>query len=83
MVAELSALRYRYSAQGKIQIESKDELKPRLGRSPDLADACLIGFPEAIPELPGIFIGRAGSSRSIEVGGRRRGLRSLSVMPFG
>ena len=58
LIAELSAIRYRFSPQGKIQIESKDELKPRLGRSPDLADAALIGWPGAVPVFE-ILIARA------------------------
>ena len=37
--ADLSALRYQFNADGRIQIESKDECRKRLGRSPDRADA--------------------------------------------
>ncbi len=44
LIAELSAIRYQYSANGKIQLEAKAETKKRVGRSPDLADAAVLGF---------------------------------------
>ena len=37
LLAELCAPRYRMLTSG-VQLESKDEVKKRLGRSPDLAD---------------------------------------------
>lgn len=36
---ELAEMKYFINARGKIQIESKDDLKERIGRSPDRADA--------------------------------------------
>lgn len=36
---ELSEMKYFINGRGKIQIESKDDLKDRIGRSPDRADA--------------------------------------------
>lgn len=44
---ELCATQWKVNSSGRIQIESKDELKARLGRSPDLADAvamCYMDF---------------------------------------
>lgn len=41
---ELVAIRWKPSASGKVQIESKDDLKGRLGRSPDRADAVSMVF---------------------------------------
>lgn len=49
MVAELATPTYFYSG-GKIQIEAKDQVKVRLGRSPDLADALALTF--ALPDTP-------------------------------
>ena len=44
-VDELTAVRYHTSnPKGKIQVESKDELKKRLKKSPDSADALLLAF---------------------------------------
>ncbi len=39
LIADLSALRYFFTADGKIQLESKDAVRQRLRRSPDHADA--------------------------------------------
>ena len=41
--SELTAFRY-FVRSGRLVIESKDELKKRLGRSPDLADALILAF---------------------------------------
>lgn len=39
---ELRAPRYRVDVNGRVQVESKDDIKKRIGRSPDRADAlCL------------------------------------------
>ncbi len=42
--ADLSALRYDFDAAGKLRLESKEILKARTGRSPDLADALALTF---------------------------------------
>jgi phage terminase large subunit len=49
LIAELCRVRYTYSSNGKIQVESKDEMKKRGLKSPDLADALCLSFasPEA------------------------------------
>lgn len=42
IVKDIQDIHYKYTPSGKIQIESKDEIKERLGLSPDLGDAlCL------------------------------------------
>ena len=41
---ELLAIRWRPTPEGKIRIEAKEELKSRLGRSPDRADAVCMAF---------------------------------------
>lgn len=43
---ELLALRWRPTPQGKVQLERKDDLRSRLGRSPDRADAVAMVFTE-------------------------------------
>lgn len=48
LAEELLATRVRFGADGRTEIESKDALKSRLGRSPDLADALVISLT---PEL--------------------------------
>lgn len=49
---ELSALKYKFSA-GRIVIEPKDEMKKRLGHSPDRADAIMLAW--ATPLRGGAF----------------------------
>lgn len=44
LLAELSAIRYGYTPSGQIILEPKKETKKRVGRSPDLADAAILGF---------------------------------------
>ena len=52
LIKELSEIRYRYSSEKKIKIEPKEEMKKRLGRSPDKADALALAFYQiAEPEL--------------------------------
>jgi len=55
LLAELSAVRYDFTPTGQIRIERKEEAKKRLGRSPDLADAAVLGFPST-----GTGVGRYG-----------------------
>lgn len=43
---ELTAMKFKYTSTGKIILESKDEMKKRLGYSPDLADALALAFLE-------------------------------------
>lgn len=42
--AELVAVKYKLTSSGKIQIESKDDMRKRGMRSPDLADAFMLTF---------------------------------------
>ncbi len=44
LLAELSAFKYDYDPKGRIVIGKKGEVRRSLGRSPDLADAALLGF---------------------------------------
>ncbi|HEX5236148.1 MAG TPA: hypothetical protein VFW25_12555 [Silvibacterium sp.] len=60
MVAELTSSTYFFHS-GKFQIEAKDQVKKRLGRSPDLADALALTW--ALPDMP---------ARSRELQGMRK-----------
>jgi hypothetical protein len=54
LVKELSEIRYSFSSERKIRIQSKDEMKQLLGRSPDKADALSLAFynvPENEPQM--------------------------------
>ena len=61
LVNELTAPTYFFNS-GKFQIESKDQIKKRLGKSPDLADALALTF--AIPDRPGGMTRLPGMGRS-------------------
>jgi hypothetical protein len=41
---QLEEIKYKYSSERKIKIEAKDEMKKRLGVSPDKADALALAF---------------------------------------
>ena len=41
---QLSAMTYTYTSTGAIKLESKDKVKERIGRSPDVADAVMYVF---------------------------------------
>lgn len=44
LIGELVSVRYKYSSNGKIEVESKDSMKQRGMRSPDIADAFCLTF---------------------------------------
>lgn len=44
LIAELTDVRYTFRSTGKIKVESKDEMKERALKSPDLADAFVLTF---------------------------------------
>ena len=44
LVDELIAVRWKPTADNKVQIEAKDDLKGRIGRSPDRADCLMMAF---------------------------------------
>ena len=44
LMGELSSPKYKINSTGKFQVEAKDEVKKRIGRSPDLADSCVYCF---------------------------------------
>lgn len=59
LIGELTTMTYTIKA-GKFILEEKDQVKKRLGRSPDLADAFALTF--AMPDAPRSM--RAGGSRT-------------------
>ena len=54
LVKELTTVQYGITPQGRFIIEEKDQVKDRLGHSPDYADALALTF--AIPEAPGMHM---------------------------
>jgi len=56
---ELSKIKYKFNSSGKIQIESKEEIKERIGRSPDRADSLALCFMDPVSSTE--TIGTVGS----------------------
>jgi hypothetical protein len=52
LLGDLTAPRWREAAGGKVLLESKDEIKRRLGRSTDLGDAVVMAFWEETEKKP-------------------------------
>jgi len=44
LAADLTSLRYEFTARGQIRLEGKDDTRKRLGRSPDRADAVALAL---------------------------------------
>jgi phage terminase large subunit len=44
LAADLTNIKYSYTSKGQIKLEAKDEVKKRLGRSPDRGDALAIAL---------------------------------------
>lgn len=58
LLTDLSGIKYRINSRGQIVVESKEEMKKRLGHSPDYGDAVALAFAKPKEET-GFFIGRA------------------------
>jgi hypothetical protein len=57
MIADLISVKYKFTSSGKIQVEPKDQIKRRLGRSPDVADALvLLMAGDAIASRSGSYL---------------------------
>lgn len=54
VVADLCAAKFKWLAGGVIQIEDKDEIKKRIGRSPDVGEAILLAH---LTRKRGVFVG--------------------------
>lgn len=67
LTGDLLAPRWRMMAGGKIQIEAKDDIRKRIGRSPDYGDALAMAFflePTATIEAGDVMVYDAGVSIS-------------------
>ncbi len=49
--ADLCAARYKFTSKSQYQLEDKEELKKRLGRSPDRADALALTFAQPVANV--------------------------------
>jgi phage terminase large subunit len=44
LLADLSGIKYKNDSRGRTRVEAKDDMKKRLGRSPDRGDAVVLAF---------------------------------------
>jgi hypothetical protein len=51
LIGDLTAPRWEAASSGSIKIESKDDIKKRLGRSPDVGDAVVMAFNSSRPNM--------------------------------
>ena len=51
LCGELEVMEKKYDAKGRLQLEEKAELKKKIGRSPDKADALALTFAEPVYEM--------------------------------
>ncbi|HHW14931.1 MAG TPA: hypothetical protein GXX28_08380, partial [Firmicutes bacterium] len=55
LLADLSGVKYKITSRGQIRVEPKDEMKKRLGRSPDRADAVVLAVANVTDKRTGIM----------------------------
>lgn len=56
LVADLCAAKYKVLAGGVIQIEEKEKIKERIGRSPDVGEAIMLAWHQQPPRGSGIHV---------------------------
>ncbi|MCP5101015.1 MAG: terminase [Chloroflexi bacterium] len=61
ILADLCAARYKMMADRVIQIEAKDEIKKRIGRSPDVGEAIMMALNNTTMEIDASIYGQLGS----------------------
>ena len=59
MQAQLAGIRYRHTAAGRVEIESKDDAKKRGQSSPDRAEALVLAFARVAPLQQTVVLGGA------------------------
>lgn len=70
MIGDLTAPKFSYTSKGQIQVESKDDIRKRLRRSTDAADA--VALAEYVnPDRPGVDAGDF-DFRQVSVAGRAK-----------
>lgn len=50
LLADLSGVQYKITSRGQLEVERKEDMKKRLGRSPDRADAVVLAFAQTVGE---------------------------------
>lgn len=66
LIADLTIPTYRHLAGGIIRLQEKDEIRKRLGRSPDKGDAVVMAFWTSMPDVTGSLIVEADWNTQVE-----------------
>lgn len=69
LMADLLAPGYSYDSNGRVVIEPKEDIKDRLGRSPDIGDATVLTFAEDVAMPEETAHGGRGAGPADSVGG--------------
>jgi hypothetical protein len=51
LLDDLCSVNKSYDSRGRLQLETKDKVKERIGRSPDKADAFVLTFAEPVYDV--------------------------------
>lgn len=51
LLSDLSGIKYKINSRGQIVVESKEDMKKRLGHSPDRGDAVVLAFAKGKPKF--------------------------------
>ena len=74
LISQLANLKYKYTSKGQIQIESKEDMKKRGMKSPDVADALMLAFSDRDKKFEGLL---AYQKQETEDGTTRQPTESL------
>lgn len=74
IIKDIQDIHYKYSASGKIKVESKEDMKKRIGLSPDIGDALCLTFTHKI-RMTATAAQRVGRSR-VESNWDRKGQKN-------
>lgn len=78
IISQFVSIKYKINSAGQIEIEPKEQIKKRLGRSPDEAEALIYAMAN-LKRRPGRIITADGLENKSEAGGRKDGKRKGRV----
>jgi hypothetical protein len=55
--AQLAGIRYRHTASGRVEIESKEDARKRGHQSPDRAEALVLAYARVVPRQQTVSLG--------------------------
>lgn len=80
LLAEMTAPKWSLNERGRIKLESKDEVRDRIGRSPDHADALLLAFYDRLGHVTNEELIKPSA---MKIGGSGPGALATAAKPQG